>query len=413
MSVELKTQERIECEAKKLVKCVGEEIRNYFNKYKVSEIYRFKFKIDDETLFTADDKEKIEKENNLFEKNVLLKQLVSEKLSELKTDGDKLRYYKWIVTNWGGIRTFSKKFSDVDFENSIKDEQSRKELFSVISSYSKIMSFLKPDEYFIYDSRVAYVLNWLLLMYSMSDNLYFPVPSGRNKNFIKYDIKEIIRRCSGYCNGNRKLYYDKQDAYLIYNSFILQLYGEITNEEVKAPYSIEMMLFALFDCVIDEIKKWRAWEGEKKEEGEEKTNEERKGQREKETDEDREEEWEEADWEEEWEEENREEEPEMRTSAVVRCAREGMGIDQLNPPPTREEIAYYEYVLVRLEEDKKRPRTKDVYISALNGSGMKRFDPPPTEEEKKSYKSMRKEIVMSEAQATAEGRTVKWEIPFD
>jgi hypothetical protein len=257
MSVAFETQERIENEAKKLVACIGKDIRNYFHKHKLSEIYGFKFKTDDEVLFTANDREKIAKESNFFEKNLRLKEIVSEKLEEAKTDEGRFRYYEWIVKNWGGIYTFQgTKDKIADFIDSVKEGRSAQ--FSGISSYSKIMSFVDPTKYFIYDSRVAYALNWLLLKHSTSETLYFRVPDGRNTDLRDYDIETIVNIYNIAGNESaknypKKIYYPKRDVYLIYNSFIRQLHNEMKTA-VEKPYYIEMLLFALFDVIIEEVK---------------------------------------------------------------------------------------------------------------------------------------------------------------
>jgi hypothetical protein len=227
----------------------------YFLKYKLDEIYSFDFKMVNAGFFTAEETKVIQEKRNIFEKNVALKETVSEKL---KTADDKFQYYEWIVKDWGNIHPFKKTLSDVnDFICSVKKGLLLGKQFDTISSYSKIVSFLEPDKYFIYDSRVAYVLDWLLLKNNTPETLYFPVPNGRNSNLKKYDIETIINL---YCGNvrkdkNGKLYYDKQEAYFIYNSFVRRLY-EKTNGAKMRPYYIEMMLFALFEHIVDaEVKR--------------------------------------------------------------------------------------------------------------------------------------------------------------
>ena len=66
----------------------------------------------------------------------------------------------WIIRDWGGIKTGKNE----DTLELIKTSLSQKEFqFKRIASSSKIASFMYPDRYAIYDSRVAYTLNWIIL----------------------------------------------------------------------------------------------------------------------------------------------------------------------------------------------------------------------------------------------------------
>jgi hypothetical protein len=97
---------------------------------------------------------------NIFEREIKLKKLISKKLNELKLKNDPNFYVlaNWIVVKWGGIKSNLSK-NDIDtFLNSEKPK------FERIASTSKVGSFLYPNSHIIYDSRVAYSLNWILLI---------------------------------------------------------------------------------------------------------------------------------------------------------------------------------------------------------------------------------------------------------
>jgi hypothetical protein len=243
-------------EAKELVATIGESIEYYLNKYPIDMVYDYDIVINS-TLFKNDNAE-IQKINNLkskYEKNRLLKYFISKKLKDAI---NKLDYYNWIVSEWGGIKNFGKnvedkvKIRDIEyfFECIQKGELNYKQ-FNTISSYSKIISFTEPNNYFIYDSRVAYVLNWFLLKNYKQKNHFFIIPSGRNSDLIKYNMDTIINL---YEKGNIKEYYDKKYTYFVYCDFIKKLFEKTKNDEVNEPYYIEMMLWGLFNKVIQEIK---------------------------------------------------------------------------------------------------------------------------------------------------------------
>ena len=241
----------IKDKSKMLISIIGESIRGYFNENSLNKIYTYKFLIKDKykKLFESDEIKRMDNSVNGFEKNILLKNILSEKINKAE---DKLQYYNWIVKEWGGIKNFRKKVNEIDsFVKDIKEGKLNSKNFLTISSYSKIISFINPKEYFIFDSRVAYVLNWLLLKNYFRENSYFIVPPGRNSDLIKFNIDTIINL---YDKTNPKNYYEKTDVYFIYCEFIKKMYEKIKCNIITEPYYIEMMLFGLFDKVCEEIK---------------------------------------------------------------------------------------------------------------------------------------------------------------
>ena len=149
---------------------------------------------------------------------------------------------EWIVHQWGGIRTF-----DISRHNRItefRDHLATGSLipleFQRISSLSKIASFVSRDKYFIYDSRVAFSLNGLLLkMWQGNPNLpirFFPLPSAQGGR------DEMMRRM--ICQlCPTATYLSKEETYIEYNNLILNLSQEIKKD--LPPCWIEMLLFVL------------------------------------------------------------------------------------------------------------------------------------------------------------------------
>jgi len=122
------------------------------------------------------------------------------------------------------------------------------ELFSTISSLSKISSFLDCENYFIYDSRVIYALNWLLIKHT--NKYLFPQPAGRNREILKYDIFTIYR----LLNKNEVRQINYGDAYANYCELIKNLSLEVYGKKYKA-YRLEMLLFILSTkYIVDDIK---------------------------------------------------------------------------------------------------------------------------------------------------------------
>jgi hypothetical protein len=220
---------------------------DYSNNYKVDEVYDYKIdrKIyNDIDLFSENDLSELKKSKTPFDENVLLKEIISDKLVSKKNN---LNYYYWIVKQWGGITKFNE--TDViinDFFKQIKNGKIESKFYNRISSFSKIAAFKFPDKYYIYDSKVAYVLNWILLK-SKKETFYFPIPEGRNTDLTKnYNMDTIISLF------NEGKYFEKKYAYIIFCELIDKIFSNM-NKFDKA-YYIEMFLWGLFENIVLEIK---------------------------------------------------------------------------------------------------------------------------------------------------------------
>ena len=129
-------------------------------------------------LYTSDEMDTLLSMDSSYERNVYIKKAISKKLAD-PTNEKEADYYDWIVKVWGGIRAYNKTPEHVKkCINTLLDDNYLG--FDGIASMSKIASFMFPDKYIIYDARVCYSLNWILLKHGASDK-YFP------------DIKELAK----------------------------------------------------------------------------------------------------------------------------------------------------------------------------------------------------------------------------
>ena len=99
-----------------------------------------------------------------------------------------------------------------------------------VASWSKIASFMYPDECYIYDSRVPFVLNILL------EKAEYPVPAPSNSTIKKYNTKPNK-------SPSRKQYVDYCKTIERIHE---QLYKGTKYEKQK--YVTEMLLFSLLGC---------------------------------------------------------------------------------------------------------------------------------------------------------------------
>lgn len=240
------------------MKNVIEKLKEYSNQIDLSN--RFDFIVNpSDSIFTDSETESLLSEKTLFDQNVRLKWILKEKY-EKTTDSDSLDF--WIINNWGGIRGF--KPNDINkekvktFRKQLLKRRLSKDSFSTISSLSKISSFIDPDNFVIYDSRVIYTLNWLILTCENQDffkEKYFPMPSGRNKIISDFDMNTILNlfHISEY-SQDKTLFISQQQAYFDYCAFVKKATTEVFGNGTK-PYVLEMLLFTLADKeIFEELK---------------------------------------------------------------------------------------------------------------------------------------------------------------
>ncbi|WP_316849476.1 hypothetical protein [Pedobacter agri] len=210
-----------------------------------------------------------------YEKELQLKKIVGQKLNDvLKTNPDLFdKLCLWVIKDWGGITTAS----DNNTISLIKDflNQDRPN-FNRIASASKVGAYLFPDRNVIYDSRVAYSINWIILSENAGQQ-YFPIPEGRNSKMSAFDLNVLIRlkNISVYQpteityldhrlyikNSDKKLFINKKDAYFELNNLVKQISQKLWKGDIEKEqnlYFTEMILFSIADreVFMDITKKY-------------------------------------------------------------------------------------------------------------------------------------------------------------
>lgn len=182
-----------------------------------------------------------------YQQNIFLKHNLN---NVLKNDfGFEISY--WIIQEWGGIKSLKQNERNDEILGGLRSQLDKGKLnrktFNTISSMSKVASFLEPEKYAIYDSRVIYALNWLLFSFSDEKELY-PQPNGRNSELAKYDLQTIFR-----LSKKDHEYKSYKHAYHDYCSLLRTLSNQIYGKEY--PYLVEMLLFSIApNQIIDDIK---------------------------------------------------------------------------------------------------------------------------------------------------------------
>lgn len=230
-----------------------ETLKNFSKQIDLRKRFSVTFRTND-SFFTSSEICELKPIQNGYDLNVKLKQILNNKYRN-HIDQEQIDF--WIINKWGGIRGFKSNKRNVEkikkFKEEIKNGKLSLESFGTISSLSKIASFLEPDNYVIYDSRVIYALNWLILTCENSNGInqkYFPIPNGRNKKINDFDLKTILNlvHLEEYLKED-DLFLASQNAYFEFCDFVKIAGREIFGDSSK-PFELEMLLFALADQEI-------------------------------------------------------------------------------------------------------------------------------------------------------------------
>lgn len=248
-----------------------DKIVAYLEKYKTKlpELYNWNAKI--ERLVELEILTDIElSEINIltnYEKELSLKKIIGKKLNEalILNSGLFDKLCLWVIKDWGGITTAN----DNDTVNLIKDFLvQEKPNFNRIGSSSKVGAYLFPEKNIIYDSRVAYSLNWIILSEN-AGQYFFPIPEGRNSKMSAFDLNVLIRlkNISNYKpkdikdldhklyinKADRNIFIDKKNAYFELNNLIRIVNKKLWEgdyEKEQNLYYTEMLLFSIADREI-------------------------------------------------------------------------------------------------------------------------------------------------------------------
>lgn len=240
----------------------------YLERYKsdLPMLYNWNAKIDRLVKLETLTESQVKEINTLtpYKKELQLKKIVGQKLNETLKSNRELfdNLCLWIIKDWGGI----KKGSDDSTIALINDFLNRdRPNFNRIASSSKVGAYLFPDRNVIYDSRVAYSINWIILSENAGQQ-YFPIPEGRNSKMSAFDMNVLIRlkNISVYQttdiknldnehfikNSDEKLFISKKDAYFELNNLVKQINQKLwqgDREKEQNLYFTEMLLFSIAD----------------------------------------------------------------------------------------------------------------------------------------------------------------------
>jgi hypothetical protein len=108
----------------------------------------------------------------------------NENKSQIEIDGEKVEWTK-AVLEWGGIRG-NKEETIIKY--STRSAEYLCNLSEGVSSWSKVLAFQNPAKYYIYDYRVAFAINYILLNQMKRVDQYFYIPHPQGKKLILHIV---------------------------------------------------------------------------------------------------------------------------------------------------------------------------------------------------------------------------------
>ena len=243
-----------------------EKIVSYLKKYKNNLKGSYKWDVKEEFLNEIEINLKNIDKDDHFNRDIELKRVLNCRLNDSCNRGDVELFNKlslWIIKNWGGIN-----FNDEDETIKLVREfiDRNKYSFNRIASTSKVAAFFNPSEYIIYDSRIAYSINWIILS-QKAGNVFFPIPEGRNSKITAFDLTTLIRlfRIEKYkqidlsnskrfiSEADKNVFIDKKIAYIELRNLVRNINYKLweENEDKKNNlFYTEMLLFSIADNEI-------------------------------------------------------------------------------------------------------------------------------------------------------------------
>lgn len=139
--------------------------------------------------------------------NKQLRNLISPLMRKENAHPLRVNLCLWIIRYWGGIKggkqdkqiinSWLSELDDFHEDRVIKFAKTNNK--KRISSWSKILSFARPDDYAVYDSRTALSLNYAL--HKIGNDFRFFVPQSRNTRMDKEKVCTLRKPPSNgqYC----------------------------------------------------------------------------------------------------------------------------------------------------------------------------------------------------------------------
>ena len=159
---------------------------------------------------------------------------------EAQDDKVKFELIEYYISTWGGIHTNSEE-SMMEYST-----LSASELIKLgkkgIASWSKAIVVHDPEEYAIFDARVAISLNCIQKLYKLYDPTLFPILPSRNKKVaLGNKLIRTIAKSESWAKAYDETFYKQY----------LNILRSVANDLDSDISTIEMLLFAKAEELVD------------------------------------------------------------------------------------------------------------------------------------------------------------------
>ena len=177
---------------------------------------------------------------NQYIKNLSLKKQLNKCWKEAQDDKVKFELIEYYISTWGGIHTNSEE-SMMEY-STLSATQLIKFGKKGIASWSKAIVVHDPEEYAIFDARVAISLNCIQKLYNLYEPMLFPILPSRNK---KVALGNKLIRKTAKAESWTKAY--DETFYKQYLNILRSVADELDSDIS----TIEMLLFAKAEELVD------------------------------------------------------------------------------------------------------------------------------------------------------------------
>jgi hypothetical protein len=179
-------------------------------------------------------------DGNQYIKNISLKEQLNKCWRETQDNKVKFELIEYYISTWGGIHTNSEEsmfeYSTLSATQLIKFGKNG------IASWSKAIVIHDPEEYAIFDARVAISLNCIQKLLNLYEPMLFPILPSRNKKVALGN--KLIRKTAKAESWTKA--YDET----FYKQY-LNILKSVANELDSDISTIEMLLFAKAEELVD------------------------------------------------------------------------------------------------------------------------------------------------------------------
>ena len=179
----------------------------------------------------------------------------SKSIDELLAEYDTQLVLSGTFNRWGGISKVSKSINKYI---RCAETKTVPEKLDGVASYSKLFAMFYPDEFAIYDARVAVSLNIVQLISEEKHNVFFPYLSGRNKTTGNQttgsgfsNLDDFKRKRIEHTSNKNWDFLPSKDVYKSFNAILL----EVCKEQNWKLWDVEMLLFSKAEDLVKAIRK--------------------------------------------------------------------------------------------------------------------------------------------------------------